>query len=87
MAMLHEVRMSGEVVVLAVLKHEDAVVCQQVVVEDELRNGGQLLEGIGRVGKDEVKLLFAALDEAESVATKGQARVVSLSSLLSPLSS
>lgn len=71
--MLHEVRIAGEVVVLAMLKHKDAIGLQQSLLEDETRNLGQLFQGIRRIGKDEVELLFARLDETEHVATKGDA--------------
>ena len=59
LAMLHEVGMLREIVVLAVLEDEDALRLQQAMLEDEIGNSGQLLQGIGRVGKDEVELLVA----------------------------
>ena len=61
--------MGREVVVFAVLKDEDAALFQQCFLEDEVRDCGQLLQRIGRVGKDEVVLLPAGLDEAENIAT------------------
>ena len=66
--MLHEMGIVGEVVVLAMLKHKDAIGLQQSLLEDEIRNLGQLFQGIRRIGKDEVELLFARLDEAKGIA-------------------
>ncbi len=71
--MLHEVGVAGEVVVFAMFEDEDALGLEQALLEDEPRNPGQLLQGIGRIGKDEVELLFARLDETEGIATKGDA--------------
>ena len=68
--MFHKVRMPGEVVVLAVLKYEDAVGSKEVVGEDEIGNLWKFLQGVGRVGKDEVKLLMTALDQAEDIGAK-----------------
>ena len=79
--MLHEVRMSGEVVVLAVLKNEKAIGIQKssagivlscrahVLPKNEIGQGREFLQGVGWVGKDKVKLLFACLQETEHVAT------------------
>ena len=61
--------MLGEVVVLAVFQTEDAIGQQQLVLEDEVGQGGDLLQRIGWVGKDEVELLVARLEKAEHVAT------------------
>ena len=69
--MLHKVWIVGEVVILAVLKHKDAIVLQEALLEDQRGDGGQFLQGIGRVGKDEVELLLARFDKAEHVATDG----------------
>ena len=70
LAMLHEVGMLREIVVLAVLEDEDALRLQQAMPEDEIGNGGQLLQGIGRVGKDEVELLVAGLNVTEDIGAK-----------------
>lgn len=69
-AVLHEVGMLGEVVVLAVLKHKDAVGLQKTLLHDKVGNLRQLLQGVGRVGKDKVILLPARLDEAKDVGAK-----------------
>ena len=69
--MLHKVGVPREVVVFAVFKDEDALVRQQLLFKDEVGNLGQFLQGIGRVGKDQVVLLLARLDEAEHIATDG----------------
>ena len=59
LTMLHKVGMLREIIVLAVLEDEDAVCFQQVLLEDKTGNGRQLLQGIGRIGKDEIELLMA----------------------------
>lgn len=66
--MFHEVRIVGEVIVLAVLEDEDAVVLQQSAFENEAGDGRQFLQGIGRIGEDEIILLLAGLDIAEYIA-------------------
>ena len=58
-AVLNEPGMGGEVVVLAVLEDEDAFGGEDVLLEDEVGYLRQFLEGVGRVGEDEVKLLSA----------------------------
>ena len=60
--------MLGEIVVLTVFENKDAVGFEQSALEDEIGQRGEFLEGIGRVGKDEVELLVAGLDETEDVA-------------------
>ena len=57
--MLDEMRMGGEVVILAMLEDEDAIRGEDALVEDKVGDLRQLLESIGRVGKDEVELLTA----------------------------
>ena len=68
--MLDEAGMGGEIVILAVLEDEDAAFPEDAFFEDEVGNLGQFLQGVGRVGKDEVELLAAGLDETEHVATQ-----------------
>ena len=58
----------GEIVVLAMFENKDAVGFEQSALDDEVGQRGEFLEGVRRVGKDEVELLFAGLDEAEDVA-------------------
>ena len=53
-AVLHEMRVGGEVVLLSVLEDEDATGLQQSPLEDEGRYRRQFGEGVGRVGEDEV---------------------------------
>ena len=69
--MLNEVGVLGEVVVAPVLKHENATVFQQRMLEHEVGNLRQLLQRVWGIGKDEVELLVTALQETEHVATKG----------------
>ena len=61
--MLQEVGMQGEVVVFAVFEAKDTLRLQQLLLEDELRNLRQLLQGIGRIGKDEVDQLMTRLQK------------------------
>ena len=70
--MFHEVWIIREIMVLTMFKHKDAVILQQVVLKDEAGDGGQFLQGVGGIGKDEVKLLLARLDESERIATQGR---------------
>ena len=72
--MFHEVRIIREIVVLAMLEDEDTIFFQQSPFEDETGDGGQFLQGIGRIGKDEVKLLLARLDISEHIAAEGYHR-------------
>ena len=71
--MLHEVGMGREVMVFTMLENEHAALRQQVLLEHEVRQQGQFTECIGRIGKDKVELLVAALDESEHISTKRQA--------------
>ena len=68
--------MVGEVVVLAVFEDEDASLVEQVAFEDEPGDLGQFLECIRRIGKDEVELLMAALQEPEHIATDEQVALI-----------
>lgn len=68
-AMLDEVWVGGEVVVLSVFEDEDAVGLQQSCFEDETRYLGQSFESVGRIGKDDVELLMATFQKAENVAS------------------
>ena len=70
--MLQEVGVLGEVVVLAVFQTEDAVGQEQLALENEVGQGGDLLQGVGWVGKNEVELLVAGFEKAEHVATNGE---------------
>ena len=66
--MLYEAGMLGEVVGLAVLEDEHAIVGEEVVGEAEVWYLGEVLQGIRRVGEDEVELDVAALYELEHIA-------------------
>ena len=48
---------------------EDAFGSKDVLLEYEVGNLGQFLEGVGGIGEDEVELLSARFDEAEYIAT------------------
>ena len=69
--MLHKPGMNGKIIVFAMLEDEYAIGCQYVLSENHVGNLGQFLEGVGRIGKDEIKLLSARLDESEYIATDG----------------
>ena len=48
---------------------EDAFGSEDVLLEYEVGYLWQFLQRVGRVGKDEIKLLAARLDESEYIAT------------------
>ena len=50
-------------------EHENAFGSKDVLLEYEVGYLWQFLQRIGRVGKDEVKLLSARFDESEYIAT------------------
>ena len=61
--------------VLAMFEDEDAFGSKDVLLEYEVGNLWQFLEGVGRVGKDEIKLLSARFDESEYITTDGGADI------------
>ena len=71
--MLHEVWIIREVVVLAVLEDENAVVFQKSSLKDEAGDRRQFLQGVWRICEDKVKLLFARFDISEHIASERQA--------------
>ena len=73
--MLYKVRIAGEVIVLAMFENEYAIGLQEILLEYKGGNLGQLFQSVRRIGKDEVKLLLARLDETEGVATKWDAHL------------
>lgn len=58
-AVLNEAGVLGEVVVFAMLKDEDSVLGKDILLEDEVGDGGKFTKCVWRVGKDEVELLLA----------------------------
>ena len=68
-SVLQESWMVGEIVVLAMLEYEDAVLIEHIAIQYEVWNLWQLLQCVWWVGKDEVILLLVALQEAEYIAT------------------
>lgn len=50
-------------------KDKDAIFLQQLLFKNQVRNLWQLLQGVRRICKDEVKLLVATLDETEHIAS------------------
>ena len=77
-------RMRLKRVVFAVFQDEDAFGNQQIVLEDEVGQGGELLKCVGRVGKDKIELLVTGFQESKNVATDEQ--VVVRSNFLHALS-
>ena len=71
LAVLQEVGVLGEIVIFSVFQDEEAVGLEQATIDDEVGQRRQFLEGVGRIGKDEVELLFAGLDETEDIAADG----------------
>lgn len=59
LAMLNKTGMLREIIVLAVLEHEDASFCQKVFLEYYIGDGGKVAQSVWWIGKDEVELLFA----------------------------
>ena len=68
-AVLKEVRMVGEIVVLGVLQDKESVLSQKVVLEDEVGQQRQFVECVGWVGVDEVELRLAGGNELEHIAS------------------
>ena len=50
-------------------ENEDSIFVQQVAIQYEVWNLRKFLQRVWRVGKDEIKLLLAGLQEAEHIAT------------------
>lgn len=74
--MLQEIGMAGEIIVLAMLQDEDAAFLQQIARHDDIGDFFQIWQGIGRVGKDEVKLLIAPSQIAKHIATNRHTRLI-----------
>ncbi len=64
---LEEVGMLFEVMVRVMFHNEPAIVFQQFVMKDEIRNFGEIWKWIGRTGKDEIVLLGAMLHVFEHI--------------------
>ena len=61
--------MFGKIIILAMLENEDSIFVQQVAIQYEVWNLRKFLQRVWWVGKDEIKLLLAGLQEAEHIAT------------------
>ena len=70
LAVLQKMGVLGEIVVLAVFEDKDAIGFEQSAIEDEVGQRGEFLEGVGRIGKNEVELLMAGLDESEDISAE-----------------
>ena len=67
--MLQEPWMLGKIIILAMLENEDSIFVQQVAIQYEVWDLRKFLQRVWRIGKDEIKLLLAGLQEAEHIAT------------------
>ena len=63
--MLYKVWGVRKIVLLTMLEHQDTAILQQVLLENQSRDGGQFLECVRGIGKNKVELLFARFDIAE----------------------
>ena len=70
--MLHKMGIGREVVLLAMLEDEDAIVFQEPLFKDETGNRGKFFQGVRGISKDEIKLLLTGFDESEHVTTDRQ---------------
>ena len=66
-SMLPEVRMLFELVFARMLEDEDAVVGEDIAGEDDVGQLRQVLEGVGRVGKDDVESFVGTFQEVEDI--------------------
>ena len=66
-SMLPEVRMLFELVFAWMLEDEDAVVGEDIAGEDDVGQLRQVLEGVGRVGKDDVESFVGTFQEVEDI--------------------
>lgn len=67
--MLQESGMLGKIIILAMFENEDSIFVQQVAIQYEVWDLREFFQGVRWVGKDEIKLLLAGLQEAEHIAT------------------
>ena len=58
------------------LKDKDAILLQQVFLENQVGNLGQFFQSVWRVGKDKVELLLTRLDETEDISADGNGGIV-----------
>ena len=71
-AVLKEMGMRRELVVLAVFQDEETFGLEKIVLKDQVRERGELAEGVRGIGKDEIELVVTALYETEDIGTQGQ---------------
>ena len=57
--------------ILAVLKDEDAFWFEESLLKNQVGYRRQFFQGIGRIGKDKVKLLLARLHKAKDITAQG----------------
>lgn len=68
-ALLDETRVVLECMLVTVLEDEIAVIVKDILLQDLVRKSLQPLQGIRRVGEDQVELLTADREEIEDVVT------------------
>ena len=71
MAMLNKAGMLAEVVVLAMLEDQETALAQKITLQNHIGKFGDFLQYIGRVCKNEIKLLPALADVLEHIAFNG----------------
>ena len=68
--MLYEMRIGGEIVILAMLENEDAFRLQEVALEDEAGDCREFSQSVWRIGEDKVELLLTRFDEAKDISSE-----------------
>ena len=74
--MLLKIFIRGKIVLLSMFKNKYPIRFEHVAIQDQRRYLGQLFKRIGRIGKDEIKLLSARFEETEHIATNHRHMVV-----------
>jgi len=77
--MLDEAWMLGEIIVLAMLEYEYSALLEQtllrIAAQYEVRDIRKVRQSVRRIGKDDVVLALAALQESEHITTDERAVV------------
>ena len=61
---------------LAMLQDQQSLLTQQTMVEDDVGNVREVLQLVGRIGKDDVELLMTTAQVLEDVAADGQSGLI-----------
>ena len=62
-----EVWVAAEIVILAVLEYENTILVQHIALQYEVGYGGEVFQGIGRVGEYQIVAAVAAAYVAENI--------------------